>query len=93
MCGAITIEDGGNFTSVTAIRGQGALRPIGHSNLDSNCNTCGTITFGYNTVYTAGYDLDVYSTGGIIGLNFKQMTTDFGAPDEDYTDNTWKLSR
>ena len=92
MCGAITIEDGGNFTSVTAIRGQGALRPIGHSNLDSNCNTCGTITFGYNTVYTAGDDPGDYSIDGG-GLNFEQTTTDLGATDEDYTDNTWKLWR
>lgn len=81
VCGAITIEDGGNFTSVTAIRGQGALRPIGHSNLDSNCNTCGTITFGYNTVYTAGDDPCDYSIDGG-GLNF-----------EENTDNTWKLWR
>ena len=91
VCGAITIEDGGNFTSVTAIRGQGALRPIGHSNLDSNCNTCGTITFGYNTVYTAGDDPGDYSIDGG-GLNFEQTTTDLGGG-EDYTYNTWKLWR
>ena len=88
VCGAITIEDGGNFTSVTAIRGQGALRPIGHS---SDNNTCGTITFGYNTVYTAGDDPGDYSIDGG-GLNFKQMTTYLGGG-EDYTGNTWKLWR
>ena len=92
MCGAITIEDGGNFTSVTAIRGQGALRPIGHSNLDSNCNTCGTITFGKKEIYTAGDDLNYYSTDDISGLNFEQTTTDLGGG-EDYTYNTWKLLR
>ena len=89
VCGAITIEDGGNFTSVTAIRGQGALRPIGHS---SDNNTCGTITFGYNTVYTVVDDLYSYSTDGG-GLNFEETTTYLGDPDEDYTGNTWKLWR
>ena len=88
MCGAITIEDGGNFTSVTAIRGQGALRPIGHS---SDNNTCGTITFGYNTVYIAG-DVPIdYSIGGG-GLNFEETETGLGGG-EDYTGNTWKLWR
>ena len=92
-CGAITIEDGGNFTSVTAIRGQGALHPIGHSSNDRKNNTCGTITFGGNTVYTAGgYDLDDYSTDGG-GLNFEETTNNLGDPDENYTDNTWKLWR
>ena len=91
-CGAITIEDGGNFTSVTAIRGQGALHPIGHSSNDRKNNTCGTITFGGNTVYTAGeYDLDDYSTDGG-GLNFEETTTYLGGG-EDYTNNTWKLWR
>ena len=90
MCGAITIEDGGNFTSVTAIRGQGALRPIGHSSNDNN--TCGTITFGKKKIYTAGDDPGDYSINGG-GLNFEQTTTDLGATDEDYTDNTWKLWR
>lgn len=89
-CGAITIEDGGNFTSVTAIRGQGALRPIGHSSFDSNFNTCGTITFGENEIYTAGDDPGDYSIDGISG--FEETTTDLGGG-EDYTDNTWKLWR
>ena len=89
-CGAITIEDGGNFTSVTAIRGQCALRPIGHSSSDNN--TCGTITFGYNTVYTAESDPSNYSTDDGGGLNFEQTMTDLGG-DENYTDNTWKLWR
>jgi hypothetical protein len=78
VCGAITIEDGGNFTSVTAIRGQGALRPIGHS---SDNITCGPLTFGKKEIYTAGDDLNYYSTDGG-GLNF-----------EENTDNTWKLWR
>ena len=91
MCGAITIEDGGNFTSVTAIRGQGALRPIGHSSNRSDWNTCGTITFGYNTVYTAGDDLYSYSTDGG-DLNFEETETDLGGG-ENYTGNTWKLWR
>ena len=91
VCGAITIEDGGNFTSVTAIRGQDALRPIGHSSYDSNWNTCGTITFGENEIYTAGdYPVDYSIDGG--GLNFEETTTVLGDPDED-TDNTWKLKR
>ena len=96
VCGDITIktivyhED--DFTSVTAIRGQGALRPIGHSSNGSNKNTCGTITFGEKTVYTAGHDPTHYSTGGISGLNFSQTTTDLGGG-ENYTGNTWKLWR
>ena len=92
-CGAITIKDGGNFTSVTAIRGQGGItRPIGHSSYDSNYNTCGTITFGEKEIYTAGDYPGSYSIDGG-GLNFEQTTTNLGAPDEDYTDNTWKLRR
>ncbi len=90
VCGAITIEGSGDFNIVTAIRGQGALRPIGHST-DSNRNTCGTITFGYNTVYTAGDDLYSYSTDGG-GLNFEETETDLGGG-ENYTGNTWKLWR
>lgn len=97
VCGAITIKTiddyEADFTSVTAIRGQRAQRPIGHSSDDSNWNTCGTITFGKKEIYTAGYDLDYYSTDDISGLNFEQTTTDLGATDEDYTDNTWKLWR
>ena len=97
VCGDITIKtiDGyeADFTSVTAIRGQGALHPIGHSSNDRKNNTCGTITFGYNTVYTAGgYDLDDYSTDGG-GLNFEETTNNLGDPDENYEGNTWKLWR
>lgn len=93
-CGAITIEDGGNFTSVTAIRGQDALRPIGHSN-DSNNNTCGTITFGGYRVYTAGDGPGDYSIDGG-GLNFEETTTKPDGTDENdhsYDNNTWKLWR
>ena len=90
-CGAITIKDGGNFTSVTAIRGQGAQRPIGHSSNDSNNNTCGTITFGGNTVYTAGDNPDDYYTYNS-GLNFEETKTDLGGG-ENYKKNTWKLWR
>ena len=92
VCGAITIEDGGNFTSVTAIRGQGGQSPIGHSSNDSNWNTCGTITFGSKEVYTEGNNPASYEIRRIRGLNFEQTTTDLGDPDED-TDNTWKLWR
>lgn len=95
VCGAITIKtiDGyeADFTSVTAIRGQGALRPIGHSIELSDWNTCGTITFGKKEIYTAGgYPGDYSIDGG--GLNFEQTTTDLGG-DKNYTDNTWKLWR
>ena len=96
VCGDITIKtiDGyeADFTSVTAIRGQGDQRPIGHSSNDSNNNTCGTITFGENEIYTAGHDPANYSTGGISGLNFEETTTDLGGG-ENYTGNTWKLWR
>ena len=91
VCGAITIEGSGDFNIVTAIRGQGALRPIGHSSNRSDWNTCGTITFGYNTVYTAGDDLYSYSTDGG-DLNFEETETDLGGG-ENYTGNTWKLWR
>ena len=98
-CGAITIEaivgHKDDFTSVTAIRGQGAHRPIGHSSSYGDRNTCGTITFGDNTVYTAGdYPgyYDYYNIGGN-GLNFEETTTNLGNPNEDYTDNTWVLWR
>ena len=96
-CGAITIKtiEGyeADFTSVTAIRGQGGNpRPIGHSSSDSSMNTCGTITFSNNTVYTAGNNPGNYNTGGISGLNFEQTTTDLGGG-ENYMNNTWKLWR
>ncbi|MCR5759225.1 MAG: hypothetical protein K6G39_02600 [Bacteroidales bacterium] len=95
-CGAITIEtiEGheDDFTSVTAIRGQGALRPIGHSAYESRDNTCGTITFGVFPVYAAGEDPYNYNIGGS-GLIFEETTTDLGDPDEDYTDNTWVLRK
>lgn len=94
VCGAITIKTiddyEADFTSVTAIRGQGALRPIGHSSNDKN--TCGTITFGKKEIYTAGGYPGDYSTDDISGLNFEQTTTDLGGG-EDYTYNTWKLWR
>jgi hypothetical protein len=91
-CGAITIKDGGTFTSVTAIRGQDALRPIGHSSNGSDWNTCGTITFSKKEIYTAGHDPANYSFDDISGLNFKETTTDLGGG-ENYEDNTWKLWR
>nr|MCR5577856.1 hypothetical protein [Prevotella sp.] len=87
VCGDITIKtiDGyeADFTSVTAIRGQDALRPIGHSSADSDWNTCGTITFGGNTVYTAGDDPSNYYYTYYSGLNFD------GGGEKD----TWKLWR
>ena len=94
VCGAITIEGSGDFNIVTAIRGQGGAHPIGHSSYESDYNTCGTITFGYNTVYTAGGDLYSYSTDGG-GLNFEETTTKPDGTDENdhsYDNNTWVLS-
>ena len=95
-CGAITIktieDHEADFTSVTAIRGLGALHPIGHCSTVINFNTCGTITFGNTLVYTAGNNSERYSTDFIRGLNFEQKTTDLGG-EENYTNNTWKLWR
>ena len=91
-CGAITIVDGVNFTSVTAIRGQDALRPIGHSNYNRDGNTCGNIIFGDKTVYTAGREPRYYNITDIRDLNFTETTTDLGGG-EDYTNNTWVLTK
>ena len=97
-CGAITIKtiEGhkDDFTSVTAIRGQYAWRPIGHISEDSDWNTCGTITFGNTTVYTANSPIANF-IGGISGLNFSQTTTvPTGEDNNDgrYDDNTWVLT-
>ena len=97
-CGDITIEDGGDFTSVTAIRGQGSyIRPIGHSSwmISSDYNTCGTITFGFCEVYNAENDPSTYNTNGG-GLYFSVTTTIPTGEDNDddrYTDNTWVLTK
>lgn len=99
-CGNITIKtiDGyeADFTSVTAIRGQGGFHPIGHSSDDIENNSCGTITFGDNDeVYIEGdNDLCYYTDCG--GLNFESQTN--VPPGEDnnnhsYDDNTWVLSK
>ena len=93
-CGAITISNGIGFTSVTAIKGQSAYYPIGHSS-DSNNNTCGTITFGIHTVYNAGNFPFNYSTDDISGLKFQKTTTKPDGTDEDdhsYDNNTWVLT-
>ena len=93
-CGDITIKTivghKDDFTSVTAIMGQGAKRPIGHSSRYSDRNTCGTITFGVFPVYNAGDDPGNYNIVAD-GLKFEETTTDLGDPNEDYTDNTWVL--
>ena len=91
VCSAITIKtiEGyeADFTSVTAITGDGAFRPIGHSSdfTQGDFSTCGTITFGIKenrTVYTEGENPGSYNTGDGEHLHFSES--------EDK--NTWVLT-
>lgn len=94
VCGDITIKSSDDiyvFLSVTAIKGPDAFRPIGHSSSDNEKNTCGTIQFGFSTVYRAG-DAPYSYNPGSDDLRFEVTTTDLGDPDKDYLENTWVLT-
>ena len=91
-CGDITIESGEGFTSVTAIKGPDAFKPIGCSSTSED-KYCGTIKFGGGEIYQYrpyAPPFMIYNTGAS-GLNLEETTTNLGG-DADYTNNTWVLT-
>ena len=93
-CGDISISCGEGFVSVTAIRGAGASRSIGMSNVNDDHYKCGRITFDGDERFNGG-DGNYYGApddGNYGSLNFAKSTTDDGNPSTDDTDNTWTLT-
>lgn len=95
-CGAIIIEDEGNFKRVTAIKGQGAYWPIGYSMNDLSYNTCGTIKFNGKTVCNSNDNSSLDTTLPSGSIQFLETTTKPEGTEEDdhsYDGNTWVLSK
>jgi hypothetical protein len=92
VCGDIIIESGEGFVSVTAIKGDSALRPIGRSIDYEGYNSCGKIMF--NDIWTNSNDGDRFSYNPVEGnYNGLILTISSSDPDDPEKENdTWTLT-
>lgn len=98
--GNITISWSKDFVSVKAVKGSGALYPIGLSRSGLFYNSCGPITFGGKTIYKVAYgeestyrNIDDGSEYDHLRLSISTTKPEnANSYDNSYNDNTWTLT-
>ncbi len=98
--GNITISWSKDFVSVKAVKGSGALRPIGLSRSGLFYNSCGPITFGGKTIYKVEYGEESTYRNIDDGTEYDHLRLSISTTkpenansyDNSYNDNTWTLT-
>lgn len=96
VCGAISIGRGEGFVSVTAIKGEGAERPIGITN--SEFSSCGIIKFNDCTIYDGNGNYEniddgfKYYPNSEIWAGWLQLSITLSDPDNPDKEDVWTLT-